>query len=368
MPSGTSFPLSTRALEVAVLRERPALHGAERAHAPVLLEALAVLHDDLAGRLLDAGQGVAEHHGVGAGGQRLGHVAGELHAAVGDDRHAVAPGDLGAVEDGRDLGHADAGDDPGGADRTRPDADLHGVGAGVDRAPRWPRRWRRCRRRPRCRSWPSPWPPSRGPSGRGRGRCRRRSRRRRGRRARRPGRTRRATAPTAAATRSRPRLVLRGVRVVDPLLDVLDGDEAGEHRRRRRRSGASRCGAWPRITLASSSVVPCGAVTRPSRVIASDTGRSTLGSTKRRSRLVMMPTSRPASSVTGTPEMWKWAMTSMASAIVAVGRTVTGLADHPRLGPLDPVDLGGLVLDREVAVDARRCRRGGPWRWRAGPR
>ena len=45
-----------------------------------------------------------------------------------------------------DLRDADAGDDPGGADRAGPDADLDAVGAGVDRAPGRPARWRRCRR------------------------------------------------------------------------------------------------------------------------------------------------------------------------------------------------------------------------------
>ena len=41
-------------------------------------------------------------------------------------------GHLGDLEHGGDLRDADAGDDPGGADRSRADADLDGVGAGVD--------------------------------------------------------------------------------------------------------------------------------------------------------------------------------------------------------------------------------------------
>src|SRR4051794_27384224 len=52
------------ALEVAVLRERPRAHRAERAHPAVFLEALALREDDLAGRLVGAGQQRAEHHGV----------------------------------------------------------------------------------------------------------------------------------------------------------------------------------------------------------------------------------------------------------------------------------------------------------------
>ena len=42
---------------------------------------------------------------------------------------------LDGVHDGGELRHADAGDDARGADRARPDADLDGVGAGVDQRP-----------------------------------------------------------------------------------------------------------------------------------------------------------------------------------------------------------------------------------------
>ena len=88
------------------------------------------------------------------------------------------------------------------------------------------------------------------------------------------------------------------------------------------------------MTWASSSVVPCGAVTRPSAVIAVVTG-SCDRSVNRRSRLVMMPTSRPVpGSVTGTPEMWNRSITDMASSIVAVGGMVTGseiIPDSERL-------------------------------------
>ena len=43
-----------------------------------------------------------------------------------------SPRRLDGVHDGGELRHADAGDDAGGADRARPDADLDGVGAGID--------------------------------------------------------------------------------------------------------------------------------------------------------------------------------------------------------------------------------------------
>ncbi len=43
-------------LEVAILGERAGLHRAERAHAAVLLEPLALDEDDVTGRLVRAGQ------------------------------------------------------------------------------------------------------------------------------------------------------------------------------------------------------------------------------------------------------------------------------------------------------------------------
>ena len=108
------------ALEVAVLRERARLHRAERAHPAVLLEALALRDDDLAGRLVGAGEHRAEHDDVGAGGDRLRDVAGVADAAVGDHRDVVAGERLRGVVDGRHLRHADARDDAGRADRPGP--------------------------------------------------------------------------------------------------------------------------------------------------------------------------------------------------------------------------------------------------------
>src|SRR3954462_11308037 len=49
-------------------------------------------------------------------------------AAAGAGRRPPQP----RLVDGADLGDADPGDDPGGADRARPDADLDRVHAGVD--------------------------------------------------------------------------------------------------------------------------------------------------------------------------------------------------------------------------------------------
>ena len=66
------------------------------------------------------------------GGNRLGDVAGVADAAVGDDGYLALLGHLRGFVNRRDLRNADAGNHPRGADRSRPDADLHGVGPGGD--------------------------------------------------------------------------------------------------------------------------------------------------------------------------------------------------------------------------------------------
>ncbi len=84
------------------------------------------------GRLLGAGQGRADHQGIGAGGDRLGELATASHAAVGDDRH-VASG-LGEVRvpgsrhiaDRGDLRDPDAEHLAGRARGAGPDPDEHG--------------------------------------------------------------------------------------------------------------------------------------------------------------------------------------------------------------------------------------------------
>src|ERR1700694_3323697 len=83
---GHQFVLTQRVvLEVAVLgvrlaasRTTWALHRAQRAHAAVALELLAVDEDQLTRRLGGAGKQRAQHRGRGARGQRLGDVTGVL--------------------------------------------------------------------------------------------------------------------------------------------------------------------------------------------------------------------------------------------------------------------------------------------------
>ena len=89
------------------------------------------------GRLVGAGERRADHHGVGAAGERLRDVAAVAHAAVGDHLHVLARLEhvLRArrrdVRDRRGLRDADAEHAARGAGGARPDADEHADRAGA---------------------------------------------------------------------------------------------------------------------------------------------------------------------------------------------------------------------------------------------
>ena len=123
-------------LEVAVLGVggvlAPGLHGAERPHAAVGLELLAVHEDQISRGFGGAGQQRAEHHRIGAGHQGLADVPGVLQAAVGDQRHPGRDGGLGRFVDGGNLRDTHTGHHTGGADGARAHPDLDGIRAGVD--------------------------------------------------------------------------------------------------------------------------------------------------------------------------------------------------------------------------------------------
>src|ERR1051325_1148238 len=138
-----------------------------------------------------------------------------------------------------------------------------------------------------------------------------------------------AAPPTAAATRSRPcwsllesgywRRLKMSLMVMRPL----------------RSPCLSTTGSFSMPCLASSrsasaSGVPTGALASFSFVITSRIGRSSSRSNCK-SRFVMMPTSLPAPSTIGTPEILKRTMSCCAS--------------------LHAIDLGGLPVDRHVLVD-----------------
>ncbi len=79
--------------------------------------------------------------------------------------------------------------------------------------------------------------------------------------------------------------------------------------------------------LASCSVVPMGAVTSGSRVMSSET-RASIRVSKRKSRLVRMPT-RTGPLVTGMPEILYFCIRSTASWMRLSGSMVTGLRIMP---------------------------------------
>jgi len=102
------------------------------------------------------------------------------------------------------------------------------------------------------------------------------------------------------------------------------------------------------MASACSSVVPTGTVTRFSLVMTSEMGRSKRFS-KRRSRLVRMPTSLPPL-VTGTPEMRNRLMSSQAAEMgwsgpMVMGSTIMPLSLRLTRSTLRP------ALDGHVAMD-----------------
>ena len=121
-------------------------------------------------------------------------------------------------------------------------------------------------------------------------------------------------------------------------------------------SFSTRCSC--RIFSASSSVVPTGTVIRFFLVITLLIGISKRVS-KRRSRLVRMPTSFPFS-VIGTPEILYLRMTSSASETLRVGRHGHRIDDHAAFRALYFVDFVGLLLDRQVAMNDSHARPAAP--------
>ena len=324
IPSGTSLLLRTSLLTVAVAH--PFAHRAKRSHPAIELVGAALVENRFARALFGTREERTDHHSRGARGERLDDIAGEPDSAIGDQRNVARLGDRDAIHDRGNLRHADARDHPCRANRVRGP-----YRPGARRRPRrsapWrPRRWRRCRRPRRYRAgraWSRAARRSRFASGRARYRCRAHRRRRVRRAAARSSRS--GPTPIAAPTRSRPIVSLLecGWRVALSIsLTVM---------RPRRRLCSSTSGSFSmrcacRISLASSRPMPGRAViTRV--VITSRTGRSRRFS-KRRSRLVRMPTRRP-SATTGKPEMPWRSMIASASPIFCSGCTVTGSAIIP---------------------------------------
>ena len=136
-----------------------------------------------------------------------------------------------------------------------------------------------------------------------------------------------APVPTAAATRNRPCMSLlasgksRRLKMSLTVIRPLSTPPAST-------TGSFSILCDARIASASASVVPTGAVTNPSRVIASAMGRSRFDSNWR-SRLVMMPIRRPVPSTIGTPEIRKRRISACASRIGRSGPSVIGFMIMP---------------------------------------
>ena len=175
--------------------------------------------------------------------------------------------------------------------------------------------------------------------------------------------------PMAAPTRSRPSasLVARGYfSVLTKSFTVMSPP---------RRPCSSTSGSFSILCLASSAaassrLIPTGAVTSGIGVIRSRTSRcaNSSGGTNSRSRLVMMP-----SSVRSLVDDGQAGHPVGPAELVELGERGVGadghrVGDHAGLRALHPVDLVRLVLDGQVAVDAPRCRPGGPSRWPSGTR
>ena len=259
-----------------------------RAHAAVGLVGAALVEEHLARRLVGAGEHGAQHRAVGPGGDRLGEVAREADAAVGDHRHArpaaaaatsacavswgtptpattrvvqIEPGPMPTLTASAPASTRAA--PPRGGDVAGDD--LGGVGQAPDGATLsiTPREWP-CAVSTTITSAPAAISASARSS---------------------PGR-----AGADGGTDPQPALlVLAGVGEALRLLDVLDGDQPDQavavvdHQQL----------LDPMLVqepMASSRPTPSVTVTRRSAVISSRTGRSLRG-TKRTSRLVRMPTS-----------------------------------------------------------------------------
>src|SRR4029453_17404427 len=95
------------------------LHRADRPHSAVGLELLAVDEQQLARRLLAAGEQRSHHDSVGPGDDGLRDVAGILQPAVTDHRYPGGSGARSRLGDCCDLRDADAGHPAGCTDRTR---------------------------------------------------------------------------------------------------------------------------------------------------------------------------------------------------------------------------------------------------------
>src|SRR5690606_26777127 len=117
-------------LEITVRRTLALTHGAQRTHATVRLIGTALEQFHFARGFVGTGQHRADHHHTGTGGNGFGDVARETDTTVSHHRNTVFFHRRRNIGDGRNLRHTNTGDDTGGTDGTRANANFHAVSTG----------------------------------------------------------------------------------------------------------------------------------------------------------------------------------------------------------------------------------------------
>src|SRR5947209_5430667 len=117
---------------LAVLALAARLGCAQTGHAAVDLVARAIAQHGAARALLGPRQQTADHDCLRARRQGFCQITTTAHTAIGNDGYTHLGRRRDALEQGRELRHANTSHDPGRARRARPDPDLYGVSPGVD--------------------------------------------------------------------------------------------------------------------------------------------------------------------------------------------------------------------------------------------
>ena len=119
-------------LEVTIRRTILLLHRTERAHATVYLVLTALVELELTRCLVAACEYRTHHDGAATCSDRLHDITGVLDTTIGDDRDTVLVSYLERIHNRGYLRNTDTGNDTGRTDGARSDTDLYAVGAGLD--------------------------------------------------------------------------------------------------------------------------------------------------------------------------------------------------------------------------------------------
>jgi hypothetical protein len=117
---------------VLLVLDRSGVHRVQRTHTAVLLEALALVVEELSRRLGGTGEETTHHDGRRAERESLRDVTDVSDSTVSDDGDAELASELSDGEDGGTLGTTDSSDLLGDADRAGTHADTETVSASGD--------------------------------------------------------------------------------------------------------------------------------------------------------------------------------------------------------------------------------------------